>query len=60
MANRTNMYSRGGGIPTGGAPLFLGDFATPTAAIGQRMTERMIKQNEADKTARGNKSIWIR
>ena len=40
-------------IPTGGAPLFLGDFATPTAAIGQKMTQRMIEQNKADQTRRG-------
>ena len=40
-------------IPSGGAPLFLGDFATPTAAIGQKMTERMIAQNKDDQTRRG-------
>ena len=42
-----------GQIPSGGAPLFLGDLATPTAAIGQRMTQRLIDKNKADQTRRG-------
>ena len=45
--------ANGSSIPSGGAPLFLGDFATPTYAVGQKMNERMIARSKEDQTRRG-------
>lgn len=45
--------SNGSSIPSGYAPVVLGDFASPTTAIGQLHTERLRKQAEADTTRQG-------
>jgi len=42
--------ARTSNIPTGGAPLFLGDFATPLHAASQRITESMLAKLEKDKS----------
>lgn len=40
-------------IPTGGAPLFLGSFASQRGAMAQKMTDRMIQLAEKEKTRQG-------